>query len=166
MGLRNYADCAILYRTNAQSRGLEEQFMRFGVPYKIVGGVRFYDRAEIKDIIAYLRLMYQSEDETSFRRIINVPTRGLGAKSVDHFFEFKSSHNYSIDQALLSVDQADLTPKAKNSFKEFADIIHSFRAESESITVAILLEKLIKRLGFENYLDDGTPQGEARKRKC
>ncbi len=163
MGLRNYADCAILYRTNAQSRGLEEQFMRFGVPYKIVGGVRFYDRAEIKDIIAYLRLMYQSEDETSFRRIINVPTRGLGAKSVDHFFEFKSLHNYSIDQALLSVDQADLTPKAKNSFKEFADIIHSFRAESESITVAILLEKLIKRLGFENYLDDGTPQGEARK---
>lgn len=163
MGLRNYADCAILYRTNAQSRGLEEQFVRFGIPYKIVGGVRFYDRAEIKDIIAYLRLMYQPEDETSLRRIINVPGRGLGARSVDKFFDFKNANGYSVDNALINIDNADLTPKAKSALREFADIIHSFRAESESITVAILLEKLIKRLDFEKYLDDGTPQGEARK---
>lgn len=163
MGLKNYSDCAILYRTNAQSRGLEEQFVRFGVPYKIVGGVRFYDRAEIKDIIAYLRLMYQPEDETSFRRIINVPARGLGTKSVEKFFEFRTINNYSIDESLDRIDEIGLPLRAANSFKDFADIIHKFRAESEEITVAVLLEKLIKRLDFEKYLDDGTPQGEARK---
>ena len=163
MNFRKYSDCAVLYRTNAQSRGLEEQFVRFGIPYKIVGGVRFYDRTEIKDIIAYLRLIYQPEDEVSFRRIINVPARGLGNRSVDKFFDFRLSNNYSIDQALKLIDETELTPKAKHAFKDFADILQRFRSESESTTVAILLEKLLKRLDFENYLDDGTPQGEARK---
>ena len=80
MQLRQYKDFAVLYRTNAQSRSLEEQFVRYGIPYKIVGNVRFYDRAEIKDVLAYLRLIYQPEDLTSFNRIINVPTRSLGPK--------------------------------------------------------------------------------------
>ena len=89
MHLRNYKDFAVLYRTNAQSRSLEEQFVRYGIPYKIVGGVRFYDRAEIKDILAYLRLIYQPEDLVSFNRVVNVPTRGIGAKSIQSFLDWR-----------------------------------------------------------------------------
>lgn len=85
MKLRLYSDFAVLYRTNAQSRGLEEVFLRYGVPYRIVGGMRFYDRKEIKDIMAYVRLIYQPEDRTSFLRIVNVPARGIGAKSLEKF---------------------------------------------------------------------------------
>ena len=107
--------------------------------------------------------MSQPEDETSLRRIINVPARGLGTKSVEKFFEFRTINNYSIDESLDRIDEIGLPLRAANSFKDFADIIHKFRAESEEITVAVLLEKLIKRLDFEKYLDDGTPQGEARK---
>ncbi len=86
MRLRSYNEFAILYRTNAQSRSLEEAFLRYGVPYRVVGGIRFYDRKEIKDIMSYVRLVYQPEDRTSFLRIVNVPGRGIGAKSLDKFF--------------------------------------------------------------------------------
>ena len=74
-------DYAVLYRTNAQSRSLEETLMRYGMPYRVVGGVRFYDRKEIKDIVAYLRLVFQPEDQVSFERIVNVPARGIGPKA-------------------------------------------------------------------------------------
>ena len=79
---RDYEDFAVLYRTNAQSRSIEDTFIRYGVPYRIIGGVRFYDRKEIKDVIAYIRLIFQPEDRVSFERIVNVPTRGIGAKSL------------------------------------------------------------------------------------
>jgi DNA helicase-2/ATP-dependent DNA helicase PcrA len=80
-GLRNYKDFAVLYRTNAQSRSIEEALVHYGIPYRIVGGQRFYDRKEIKDIIAYLRIIFQPEDRVSFERIVNVPTRGLGSST-------------------------------------------------------------------------------------
>jgi DNA helicase-2/ATP-dependent DNA helicase PcrA len=85
---RRYEDFAVLYRTNAQSRSVEETFVRYGIPYRIVGGQRFYDRKEIKDIMAYLRLIYQPEDRVSFERIVNVPTRGIGTKSLQNFLNW------------------------------------------------------------------------------
>jgi len=88
---RGYGDFAILYRTNAQSRSIEETFIRYGIPYHIVGGTRFLDRKEIKDLIAYVRLVFQPEDRVSFERIVNVPTRGIGAKSLERFFRGNKS---------------------------------------------------------------------------
>lgn len=163
MRVRNYRDYAVLYRTNAQSRGLEEQFMRVGVPYKIYGGLRFYDRKEVKDIIAYLRLIYQPSDSASFERIVNVPTRGLGDTSLQKFRAWRDANNYGIVDALSNIDLCDsITPKAKQGFKELSDIISSFRLQSESMQVAELMDVLIKRIGYFKYLDDGSLQGESR----
>src|SRR5207253_1135523 len=83
----------VLYRTNAQSRSIEEAFIHYNIPYRIVGGQRFYDRKEIKDIMAYIRLIYQPEDRVSFERIVNVPTRGIGAKSIENFFIWQAEEN-------------------------------------------------------------------------
>jgi DNA helicase-2/ATP-dependent DNA helicase PcrA len=162
MKLRDYNDFAILYRTNAQSRSIEEQFVRFGLPYKIVGGVRFYDRAEIKDIMAYLRLIYQPEDLVSFERVVNKPTRGIGAKSVSQFLSWRIDQGYSLTEAMQNVNQAPLTPRAKSALSEFNDIIVSLRTQSENIPVATLLELLIKRIKFYDFLDDGSIQAESK----
>ena len=163
MRVRNYHDYAVLYRTNAQSRGLEEQFMRAGVPYKIYGGLRFYDRKEIKDIIAYLRLIYQPDDSASFERIVNVPTRGLGDTSLNKFRSWRDATDKGIVSALEDVDQCEgITPKAKQGFKDLADIVASFRKQSDAMPVAELLDALIKRIQYFKYLDDGTLQGESR----
>jgi len=101
--VRRYSDFAVLYRTNAQSRSIEEQFLRFGIPYKIYGGVRFYDRKEVKDIVAYLRAIYQPEDRASFERIVNIPARAIGERSVERFHEWREGNGYSIAQALDKV---------------------------------------------------------------
>ncbi len=93
-GLRHYRDYAVLYRTNAQSRPIEEVFIRHGIPYRIVGGVRFYDRKEIKDILAYIRLIVQPEERVSFERVVNVPARGIGAKSFEHFYAWQREQGF------------------------------------------------------------------------
>lgn len=160
---RTYSDFAILYRTNAQSRALEEVFIHYGLPYRIVGGVRFYERKEVKDIMAYLRLIYQPDDIASFERIVNVPARAIGAKSYQAFSEWRSANNLNLAQALLNVGVCpDLTPKARAGFGELADLIASFRAQAAQLTPASLIDSLLRRLDYLNYLSDGTPQGEAR----
>lgn len=162
MHVRSYKDYAVLYRTNAQSRSLEEQFVRYGIPYRIIGGLRFYERAEIKDVLAYLRLIYQPEDLVSFNRIVNVPSRSLGPKSIQNLLSWRNDNSATLEQTMCSVDQVDLTPKAKSSLKEFNDIIQSFRAESEELPVADLMQKLLKRIEYFKYLDDGSIQAESR----
>ena len=161
---RPYKDYAVLYRTNAQSRALEEVFIHYGVPYRIVGGVRFYDRKEIKDIMAYLKLIYQPEDYVSFQRVVNVPSRGIGAKSLQNFLAWKEDQAIGLRSALTQVALCpSLTPKAKNAFAELADILVSFGEQVEDLSVPELIDTLIRRLDYLNYLGDGTPQGEARK---
>lgn len=161
---RNYRDFAVLYRTNAQSRAIEEAFMRFGLPYKVVGGVRFYDRKEIKDIIAYLRLIFQPEDRISFERIANVPTRGIGAKSLSRFILWQSDQGLSLTGALTKCSECSgLTPKATKAFSELADIVVSFQGLAANSNPYELIDGLIRRLDYLHYLDDGTPQGEARQ---
>jgi len=162
-GGRGYRDFAVLYRTNAQSRALEEVFVHHNLPYRIVGGVRFYERKEVKDIMAYLRLIYQPNDEASFSRVVNVPARALGAKSLAVFNDWRASQNVSLYEGLKEVNKcAELSPKARAGFAELADIITSFRAQLEELTPASLIDSLIRRLDYIKFLQDGTPQGEAR----
>jgi DNA helicase-2/ATP-dependent DNA helicase PcrA len=157
-----FKDFAVLYRTNAQSRTIEESFVRYGVPYKIVGGQRFYDRKEIKDILAYLRLIYQPDDNVSFERIVNVPGRGVGAKSVQEFNIWRG--NRSLLEALEDINTCNsITGKAKKGLGELADIIVSYRNLKDDTSLSGLVDSLIRRLDYMDYLDDKTPQGEARQ---
>ncbi len=164
MGKHRYSHYAVLYRTNAQSRSIEEAFVHYGIPYRIVGGVRFYDRKEIKDIMAYLRVIFQPEDRVSFERIVNVPTRGVGAKSLQNFFGWMQLEGLNLEQALTEVNKCgDLTPKARNALSELGDILATLREVSESSTVAGLIDSLMRRIDYLNYLNDGSLQGEARQ---
>ncbi|MBX4191020.1 UvrD-helicase domain-containing protein, partial [Candidatus Saccharibacteria bacterium] len=160
---REYKDFAILYRTNAQSRALEEVFVHYGIPYRIVGGVRFYDRKEVKDILAYLRLIYQPEDSASFERIINVPGRGIGGKSLLTFHSWRRANGLNLQTGLeRAAECADITPKARTGFAQLADIINSFRVQMDDLMPSSLIDSLLRRLDYLEYLRDGTPQGEAR----
>lgn len=163
-GLRNYSDFAVLYRTNAQSRSVEEAFIHYGIPYRIVGGQRFYDRKEIKDLLAYLRLIFQPEDKVSFERIVNVPTRGIGATSVQKFLRWQVDNHLSLEAALSEVLKCDvLTSRAKTSLSELADILQSLREVMGNASVAGLIDSLIKRIDYLAFLNDGSPQGESRQ---
>lgn len=164
MGARQYKDFAVLYRTNAQSRSIEEAFIHYSIPYRIVGGVRFYDRKEIKDIVAYLRLMYQPQDTTSFERIVNVPTRGIGAKSVQVFNEWRASEGLSLEMALAQVPECTtITTKARNALFELGELLTSLRSVMAEENVRDTIQALINRLDYLRYLDDGTAQGESRQ---
>ena len=163
-GLRHYRDFAVLYRTNAQSRSIEEAFVHYGIPYRVVGGVRFYDRKEIKDIMAYLRLIFQPEDRVSFERIVNVPARSVGAKSLQNFFNWQEVSGLNLFQALAQAnDCSEITPKARTSLSELGDILESLRIVSEEASVSGLIDSLLRRIDYLNSLDDGSLQGEARQ---
>jgi DNA helicase-2/ATP-dependent DNA helicase PcrA len=160
---RDFKEFAVLYRTNAQSRAIEEVFVHYAIPYRIVGGVRFYDRKEIRDIMAYLRLIYQPEDFVSFERVVNVPARGIGAKSLQNFNDWRARYELSLYDGLNKVRECDeLTSKAQNGLAELADIVNSSRAQMEELAPSALIDGLIRRLDYLKYLSDGTPQGEAR----
>ncbi len=162
-GRRYYRDYAVLYRTNAQSRSIEEAFVHNGIPYHVVGGVRFYDRKEIKDIIAYLRLIFQPEDRVSFERVVNVPARGVGARSLQNFFAWQQGRQITLLQALNQVDSCEqLTAKARQALSELGDILASLRSIYEEVAVAGLIDSLLRRTDYLRSLDDGTAQGETR----
>lgn len=163
-GQHRFSDYAVLYRTNAQSRSIEEAFVHWGIPYRVVGSVRFYDRKEIKDILAYLRVIFQPEDRVSFERIVNVPTRGLGAKSLQNFFSWQADNNLSLYSALAEVGNCpELTPKARTALSELSDTLNSLREIVNSSTVAGLIDSLLRRIDYLNFLSDGSLQGEARQ---
>ena len=163
-GLRQYKDFAVLYRTNAQSRSIEEAFVHYGIPYRIVGGQRFYDRKEVKDLMAYLRLVFQPEDRVSFERIVNVPARGIGKKSLENFFGWQTAQGLTLNQALVQSEQCSVvTPKARKALSELGDVLVSLRAVLDDSTVAGLIDSLIRRIDYLHFLDDGTAQGESRQ---
>lgn len=186
-GQRKYGDFAVLYRTNAQSRSIEEALVHYGIPYRVVGGVRFYDRKEIKDLIAYLRLLFQPEDRVSFERVVNVPARGVGAKSLQSFLAWyddrRDQHSttqempnlfetstdapssaFTLIQAMQQAEQCSgITPKARKSLSELGDIMDVLQRVSEESTVAGLVDSLLRRIDYLKYLDDGSAQGEARQ---
>ena len=164
VGSRNFRDFAVLYRTNAQSRVIEQMFLQNNLPYRVVGGVRFYDRAEIKDIIAYLKLLYQPRDVISLRRIINVPKRGLGEVSVEKFLNWQASVDMDVITALVNIDQCDtLPPRAKTSLRLFGENLADNHSGLDKATPDKVIEEVIKRFNYDSQIDDGTDQGEARK---
>ncbi len=164
IGARQYKDFAVLYRTNAQSRSVEEAFVRYGIPYRIVGGQRFYDRKEIRDILAYVKLVYQPEDRASFARIVNVPTRGLGTTSIQRFINWVDVSGFSLSQGLQNIELCvDLTPKARAAFREFYGVITDFREHMDDMDAAHIIDSLIRRIDYMDYLNDKTVQGEVRQ---
>jgi len=162
-GYRRFNHFAVLYRTNAQSRSVEETFIHYGIPYRIVGGQRFYDRKEIKDLLAYLRVIYQPEDRISFARIVNVPTRGIGAKSLENLYRWQESNNKTMHQALAEVDDSPVTGKAKTGLKELGEMFERLRELVDTTPPAGIIDSLIRRIDYLKFLDDGTPQGESRQ---
>lgn len=159
-GQYDYSDCAVLYRTNAQSRAIEEAFLENDIPYKIIGGVRFYDRAEIKDIIAYLRLIYQPEDLASFRRIINVPKRGIGNVSLERFLANKKTN--FIDELINAEQNVAFTPKARQALATFGKKLKTLQKEASAVPIDEFISKVIRAFSYEAYLNDSTIQGESR----
>ena len=159
---RQYGDVAVLYRTNAQSYAIERALRQSYIPYKIVGGLRFLDRAVVKDVLAYLRLLYQPSDRVSFLRIVNVPKRGIGTVSVAKFLDWNDAARWDIVSGLLAVEEADnLTARAKRPLLELGKILEELQQEIDG-SPAELIEKIIKRTGYGDFINDGTPQAEER----
>lgn len=161
-----YGDMAILFRTNAQSRVLEEKLMRYAIPYTMVGGTKFYDRKEIKDVLAYLRLLYNPEDSLSLTRIINVPKRNIGATTMEHVAAYAAEQGISLFEALSSTDEIPVTKRARISLENFAAMIFDLLNDIEGKDVLSLIETVIKQTGYGDMLDkeaEHDPQGESRK---
>ncbi|MCX7923691.1 MAG: DNA helicase PcrA [Clostridia bacterium] len=150
---RQYKDCAILYRTNAQSRVLEEMFMREGLPYKIVGGLKFYDRKEIKDLIAYLRLIQNPSDNISLKRIINVPKRGIGSATVDKAEEEANRRGSSIFSVVSMASEVPELGRAAARLENFVTLISKFRVFKETMKVSELMEEVIEQSGITKELE-------------
>ncbi|ORX24428.1 DNA helicase PcrA [Thermoanaerobacterium sp. PSU-2] len=157
---RKYSDFAVLYRTNAQSRIFEEACMANDVPYKLVGALRFYDRKEIKDIIAYLRILINPYDDVSLKRIINVPKRGIGESTVASLEKYAVEHDTSMYFAIPNVEVSGRTRKALDSFKEFIDDLIS---QLDFMTVTEVIDYVLDKTGYiEELKADGTEESEGR----
>lgn len=151
---RKPSDFAILYRTNAQSRVFEESLMKLNIPYKIVGGLKFYDRKEVKDVIAYLRLIQNPVDNISLKRVINVPKRGIGKKTLEKIEEYSVSKGESMYSAIVDAEEVPgLSHRAITKLKSFASLIGKFIAMSEVLGVKELIENVIDLTGYVEELE-------------
>lgn len=161
---RRYSELAILYRTNAQSRIFEESFMRNSIPYRIIGGLKFYDRKEIKDVMAYLRLINNPFDEVSLRRIINVPKRAIGDTTFQKLVEFARERDENIFDILMDLeDHSILSGRSLQSVLGFRGIINELMAKSADLSVRELLEELIEKTGYlKEYEKSRSPEDESR----
>ena len=158
-------DTAIFYRTNAQSRVFEEVFMRAGIPYKVVGGVRFYERKEIKDFLAYLRVIVNPNDEISMKRIINTPKRGIGDRSIAQIESFARSNNLSFWQSLCEVDKnKEITAKSQLVLREFVQLIKSLQTLVDAKTLpSVIAQAVLEQTGMLKELKESKdPQDEVR----
>lgn len=149
---KSLSDIAILYRTNAQSRVMEEVLLKSNLNYTIVGGTKFYDRKEIKDLLAYLRLIANPDDDISLRRVINVPKRGIGATSMDKVADYARQYDLSIYQALESVEMIGISAKATKAAREFAQLILNYTNQQEYLSVTELVEEVIEKTGYREML--------------
>jgi DNA helicase-2/ATP-dependent DNA helicase PcrA len=150
-GRYDWGDIAVFYRTNAQSRAVEEELVRRDIPYKVVGGTRFYDRREIKDLLAYLRAIANPADEVSLKRIVNVPKRGVGDTSVARLNRYGRAHDLSFADAMAAAESAGVTGKALNGLRELGALLAGWREAQVDIGPAGLLEQVLDRTG---YLED------------
>jgi len=166
-GKARLGDCAVMYRTNAQSRALEEAFIRFGTPYKLVAGTRFYERREIKDIIAYLRLIQNPDDSVSLLRIINVPGRGIGGQTLAKLSSWAKSRGLSQYEALRYMsepkddEKPPFSPHIARALVGFLNLIDGFITRGQEVNVVDLFDLVVERSGYHEYIS-AQPDGEER----
>lgn len=170
-GQANPSDFAVMYRTNAQSRLLEEAFLRAGLPYRLVGAQRFYGRREVKDMIAYLRLVQNPADELSLQRIINVPRRGIGDKTLTALALVAQQHTTSVGDVLLDLGKeaddskywSELSGRGAMLLADFGSLLNGWRALAEDPkSLPTLFDRIITETGFQAYIDDGSDEGKDR----
>ena len=162
-GEYQYKDCAILYRTNAQSRLFEERFITANIPYKIFGGVNFYARKEVKDLLAYLKTIDNGQDDLAVRRIINIPKRGIGAASINKVALYAQEQEISFYDALCVAEQVPGLGKAAAKIRPFVLFIQPMKAKAKLLSVADLLQEVIETTGYVRELEaEGTDEAEAR----
>ena len=163
----SYGDMAILYRTNAQSRVLEETFMRTGIPYTMVGGLKFYDRKEIKDILAYLRIIYNPLDTVSLMRVINVPKRGLGATTLGKLNAYAEEHELTLFDVISNPDALDeipgITARVKKPLELFTTFLFNFMGTHQNMHLDDLIDRILKESGYLRELEsEKKPENESR----
>ncbi|AMK71298.1 MULTISPECIES: DNA helicase PcrA [Bacillus] len=151
-GKRKLSDIAILYRTNAQSRVIEETLLKAGLNYNIVGGTKFYDRKEIKDILAYLRLVSNPDDDISFTRIVNVPKRGVGATSLEKIASYAAINGLSFFQAIQQVDFIGVSAKAANALDSFRQMIENLTNMQDYLSITELTEEILDKTEYREML--------------
>lgn len=160
----DYNKIAILYRTNAQSRAIEEACIANAIPYKIYGGLKFYDRKEIKDIIAYLKLIYNPHDSQSFKRIVNVPKRSIGETTIKHLQGFADMNDISLFDAVLRLSECELiNAKSKEKLQKFVDLITNFQTAQKTHNLREFIALVIEKSGYIRELnEENTPESESR----
>jgi len=160
----NYNKFAVLYRTNAQSRAIEEAMISHGIPYRIYGGLKFYDRKEIKDIIAYLKLIYNPHDSQSFKRIVNVPKRAIGETTIKNLQMIADEQDISLFNTVLRLDETEgINSKTKEKLKKFAALISSFQSVQNTYNLREFVSLVIEKSGYLRELqEERTPESEAR----
>lgn len=162
-GNHNYGSMAVLVRAGYQTREFEDRFIAYGIPYKVVGGLKFYDRQEIKDIVAYMRLVYQSNDSLAFERVINTPKRGIGASAVSKFYEYSRNHNVSLFQAAKDMARENLLrPSVKTAVESFTRLIESI-CEKKDAKPSEIAKFIITATGYQQMLSqEKTTEAEGR----
>ena len=162
-GEYTYKDCAILYRTNAQSRLFEERFLTENIPYKIVGGVNFYSRKEVKDILCYLKTIDNGKDDLAVKRIINVPKRGIGASTINKVSQYAAEQDMDFYSALCQAEQIPTLGRAAAKIKPFVVFIQAMKAKAKLRSVSELLQEIIDTTGYVRELEaEGTEEAQAR----
>lgn len=159
-----YSDMVVLYRTNAQSRGFEDQLIREGIPYQVIGGLRFYDRKEVKDILAYLRVIHNPQDDVGVERIINTPKRGIGAATLGQLREYGLEHNLSLYEVIHGLENfEDLHIRGERNVKQFGDLIQLLILKSQHLTLSELMESVIFETGYGEMLkNENTVESRTR----
>lgn len=161
-----YNDCAILYRTNAQSRAIEEKLLGHNIPYRIYGGINFYSRKEIKDILAYLKTIDNGMDEIAVRRILNVPKRGIGATSVGKIQAYADEQNIGFYEALKQGEDIPGLGRSASKITPFTDLIRLFRAELHELSIVRLINDIIEKTGYMDYLAENDSPEEVEERRA
>jgi len=159
----NYKDFVVLYRTNAQSRIMEESFLRYGIPYRIVGGIKFYERKEIKDMVAYLRVIQNPSDSVSIFRIINTPPRKIGAKTIETIQAHAFKNSLTFFQAMEDIDSiTEINPGKREIIKKFVELIKELHKVNAQFTASGIIKHVLDYTGYKKLIDDGTVEGESR----
>ncbi|MBE7089031.1 MAG: ATP-dependent DNA helicase PcrA [Clostridiales bacterium] len=157
-----YSDFAVLMRINALTRSYEQEFTKYGIPYKVFGGFKFYERKEIKDVLAYLRLISNPYDDEALERIINVPKRGIGGKTLQVMYEYAQGASLSMYDAVLDVDELPLTQGAKKKIEDFGGLIKKFVISSIDMPVSQLVREVINLTELRSAYEDGTDEGDSK----